>query len=381
MHTSGSILYTILEKVRAYLDLPDMDAKYDDSWIVRHVIAAATTLVMSRINMTTDAPIVLRFNVSLLQGVEHYILPPTVQEVWRIAKFDDSGRMVWDWSPEDEMHPWGPGWALDGNVLRIWPLPLTDEEVTVWYVPNASVTPHFSSGGSVQNFAFTTASWTEATKTVTKTGAFAEYEWTSGDYLVINAITGGATGTYVINSNTDNTLVLNTSPGAASANIGGYISNITSNKYITLSNQPLLGMTDRRENAYAGQVLRYLQPNKVWQERVIEAYNATTRLATLRNPITVFAAETAVYYEIMPPMHYALLETIAAWAAIKMGTIRKISQSHMANIVMQYQAEMKTIRDNQSNLQMRKPKHFKKDTIDNPNLNEPLALVAWQSWQ
>lgn len=51
--------------------------------------------------------------------------------------------------------------------------------------------------------ALATATWTEATKTLTEAGAFADYVYAAGDTLVIESGTGATPGVYAIASRTD----------------------------------------------------------------------------------------------------------------------------------------------------------------------------------
>lgn len=62
----------------------------------------------------------------------------------------------------------------------------------------------------------TAATWTEATRTLTKTGLFAEYAFAAGDRVYISGGTGATAGTYLVESRTSaNAIVLQTSIGAA----------------------------------------------------------------------------------------------------------------------------------------------------------------------
>ena len=71
---------------------------------------------------------------------------------------------------------------------------------------------HRRSTGSIT---FTGATWTNATLKITKTGAFTNYTYTSGDTLVITAGTGATPGTYTIASKIDNNnITLTASIGA-----------------------------------------------------------------------------------------------------------------------------------------------------------------------
>ena len=48
MHSTGSIIKTYCEKVRHYLDDPDLDAKYDDNYLVRFFMSSACRLLFTK---------------------------------------------------------------------------------------------------------------------------------------------------------------------------------------------------------------------------------------------------------------------------------------------------------------------------------------------
>lgn len=68
----------------------------------------------------------------------------------------------------------------------------------------------------IETLTFTDGTWTESTKTLTKTAAFADYTYAAGDEIVISGGANATTGRYVVASNpTDNTITLEISIGAA----------------------------------------------------------------------------------------------------------------------------------------------------------------------
>lgn len=306
MHSSGSVIYTILERIRAFTDDTDVDAKYTDDYLTRHVIGPSITEIWSRVNQTCDNRIVLRMSIAITANTEYYVLPPIIQEVSRICKLNDGGSILWDWIPQTEMHPIGPGWAIESNTLVLRPFPVVDETLTFWFTPSFSVPVHYATDGAC------------------------------------NSTTSATT--------------------------------------FTLSSAPALGMLDKRENCYTGMILRFLGSGSVWQERVIVSYDTATRVATLRNPITNAGALTGLTYEIAPPMHYGMIEAVAASGAMTVGIMRKSSESQNQKLTVKLQQAIKTIRDNYSNLQLRTGKGFARNTIDNPNYDEPLS-ISYLNWR
>lgn len=85
-------------------------------------------------------------------------------------------------------------------------------------------------------FTLTTATWTEATKYLTKIGAFTSYTWVSGDRIYITGGTGITPGCYEIASKfDDNNLVLATSPSTAAIDLSA--ANITTSTGWTITLQ------------------------------------------------------------------------------------------------------------------------------------------------
>lgn len=79
---------------------------------------------------------------------------------------------------------------------------------------------------------FTAATWTAATKTLTKTGAFTNYTWRSGDMIYLSAGTGHTVGWYTIASRSSNdAIVLASATGLSGADNADTAANVTSATY------------------------------------------------------------------------------------------------------------------------------------------------------
>ncbi len=147
MHSSGSVLRTVCEKTRFYIDDPDLDSKYDDDYLVAFVMPPVMEEVLSRVNMMADNPIRLRHNVDVVKGQETYILPPCVRQIYRYSVLDDQGHTIEEALPRGEFNPRGPGWAIEGNELTIRPFPQASRTVSISYIPSGEVHPVFASTG------------------------------------------------------------------------------------------------------------------------------------------------------------------------------------------------------------------------------------------
>jgi hypothetical protein len=298
MDSSESFLKTTVERVRAYLDDGDFDAKYNDAYLVSHVIMPSMVDVQSRLALNASNNVLLRFNLSLVANQESYVLPPCVGEILRVVKYNDpnDGTVATEWRPRNHFSLGGPVWILEGSMISFRPFPTQNEDIVIEYSSNGDMRPH--------------------------------YHLHSGGTDVNNA----------------------------------YLATTTTFKF---ADTPTLGMRDKRLHAYAGQTLR-LYGSVYHEERIISAYDASTRTATVSRPFTLTAA-TNYSYEVCPPNSQAYVEAVTLASAIKLGTWRKVSQSHHALLIEQYRMAIKTITDNLSNMQARTGKSWTKDTPDNPD--------------
>jgi len=311
MDSTGSFLKTVLERVRGYLDDSDFDAKYQDQFIVQHVIMPALVDVWSRVSLNADNPVMLDYVITLVENQECYVLPSCVGEVHEVVQMASSqsnGQPVNEIIPRHRMAVGGPNWALEGNMLCFRPFPSGVTGITpftIRYTSNGDMSPHYC------------------------------------------ALTTGAGG--VLNAG----LLTFTLP--ADVGSGG------------------LGLVDQRENCYAGQILRLLNKGAGFttrEERVVASYDPATRICTLRRPFTTNIAGNYAY-EIAPSRSQGMVEAVAIACALKLGTWRKCSQAQMGMFTQQYRSAIKTIGDNMANMQMRTGKSWAKDTRDNPNYWSP----------
>lgn len=302
--SSNSVLKTVIERIRGYLDDPDMEAKYSDDYVIRHVVQPAFASVMSRVNNSATNPVLQRLSFPLVQNQQYYQLPPCVGEVWRLAILDTGGNVIQEAIPRNMYNVRGANWMVEGNLLSFLPYPDANyAEVELWYCP-------------------------------------------SGDYQPFHCATPGAGAT--LNANKDQVT-------------------------FTLSSLTITGAIDRRPSAYVGQMLRLLPTANtgVIEERMIATWApnqavAGQWIATVRRPFTHAAAGNLSALEVAPEGSEPLYEAIAAAGAMKLAGYRKVSGEHFGMIQAQYRDAMKTLMDHYSNIQMRTPKAFEKDTVDNP---------------
>lgn len=305
--SSNSVLKTVIERIRGYLDDPDLEAKYSDDYIVRHVVQPAFASIMSRVNNSATNPVLQRLSFPITKNQQYYQLPPCVGEVWRLAILDQSGTVVREAMPRNLYNIRGQNWQIEGNLISFLPYPEDNfADLELWYCP-------------------------------------------SGDYQAFYcpAPGGGAS----LNANKDQvTFTLS-----------------------TLSTAGIVGAVDRRPSAYVGQMLRLLSTSNtnVVEERMIATWEPNGSvpgqwIATLRRPfIHATGGANLPAFEIAPEGNEPLYEALAAAGAMKLAGYRKVSGEHFGMIQAQYRDAMKTLMDHYSNIQMRTPKAFEKDTVDN----------------
>lgn len=147
----------------------------------------------------------------------------------------------------------------------------------------------------------------------------------------------------------------------------GTLARVDGTARIELALTPTLGLLDRRENAYAGQVLRILSTSPApIGERLISRtyYEASKWYAEVDDDFPSDIADGSITYEIVPSGDSAFWEATSFWAALKLGG-KHLSDSFRGHLTIQYRAAIKTIGDNLTNIQGRMPKSFEKDTLDN----------------
>lgn len=148
MHASGSHIKTILEQIRFLVSTPTTD-RFNDEYLTRYALYPAYAQCLGQLSLSRDDYLCLRFDITLEDGTERYLLPPIVEEVVDLAKLDTDGHYEKWFDPRSEKHSRGPGWKIEGNTIVFRPFPTSAEEWSVWYVPSQDATCHFAVDGVV----------------------------------------------------------------------------------------------------------------------------------------------------------------------------------------------------------------------------------------
>jgi len=137
---------------------------------------------------------------------------------------------------------------------------------------------------------------------------------------------------------------------------------------VKLASAPSMGMLDRRDNAYAGSVLRMIPSSGVVEERLITAYNPSTRVATLSIGLTHASVGASKAYEVVPwAWGQPVWDAVAVRAAIRIATWRRTSEGVIRQLQMELQRCMKTAYDGFNHVQMRVSKGYDRNTVDSPS--------------
>lgn len=321
MHTSGSYLYTIVNQARFYLDEVTVDAKYPDAFIVNNLLYPVMSDVLARLNLNQDNPIVVRHPIPLVTNQENYLLPPTCQEIWRLAFMDESGNVLREWFPRGQYNPSGPGWSIEGNELAVRPFPTTAETISVWYVPTASVLCHYGTG------------------------------YLHGDELVLD--------------DTPTLGMLDKRPNAYAGQVLRVLGHTWQERIIL------------EHEAKQRRVTVRVPFEEEFEQTSSQSTGSTG--GTFSGSSTSSGAFTTsnwsssdpgyahtVTYEIAPVYIAALWEAVSCGVAVKLAVARGMKQDKISMLEREYRKAMKTIMDNLANLQMRAPKGIDRNTVDHP---------------
>jgi hypothetical protein len=150
MHTSQFAIRTIIDKIRAMVEEPDINAKYTDDFILRQYVGPGMGAVSARLNLTSDTRVFLNFDFQVTD-TRNYTLPPGVASVVALYFLDQSGgteigrvraRTAW--------HHLGPGWRVEGNpgslTLAFTDDAIQDQWVRVVYTSTGDVPMHLGTG-------------------------------------------------------------------------------------------------------------------------------------------------------------------------------------------------------------------------------------------
>lgn len=146
MNSDQSVLTTLCTRIRMILDEVDVDGKFKDDVMVRHVLPPSIENVFARLNMDRENPIYLDYSFTTDTTVNYYVLPPNIQEIERIVQLDSQGFITAEIRPRSRLDWRGQGWSIEGNELMFDPLPTSAATWHILYIPAGLMFPHKGTG-------------------------------------------------------------------------------------------------------------------------------------------------------------------------------------------------------------------------------------------
>lgn len=149
---------------------------------------------------------------------------------------------------------------------------------------------------------------------------------------------------------------------------------------VTMADSPTTGALDLRANGYAGSILRIL--SATWdsasphtQERVISAYDATTRIVTVSPAFDPVPASGTLTYEVVP-MLYNLLEMVVCFYTASMLLAIEGPPKKQVAVEKKYAEMQRALRLRVSNIENRVGDRFEHDTPENRSYG-PWSVGFW----
>jgi len=308
MHSSGSVLKTITERLRSYLDEPS--SKWTNDHLVRHVITPEMVNVLSRLELNAQNPIIFRADIAIEKGTEYYQLPPNAGAILRVAELDSEGRLARDWEPRNERHPRGPNWALEGNTIAFRPFPTQDwTNMQVWYTPSGDFLPHYSETGVLKEVG------NQVKRLELGTATLGEVDRRANAYV-------GAT-----------LRLLPDSPGVIEERVISAHAPEATTPYVDVRLP-----------------FDHIRNTGSWSGSSSSAEESS-----------------AMKYEIVMPGMQSMATAIAASGAMHLGVYKNITEKQYGYLRVEYKKALKSAGDRLANMNMRKPQHYDPHTLDNPN--------------
>lgn len=139
---AGGFLRRIINIVRKAVDQPAYNAKYQDTDLIE-MMTVQWPLLWTDFKLTAEDYPIVRYDIEVVADVQEYFLPPSVGEIVRVYKVEESsGLPQWEIAGSSFFNPAGPGWTIEGNILRLTPKWKQGETLRIEYIPSGEVSPH-----------------------------------------------------------------------------------------------------------------------------------------------------------------------------------------------------------------------------------------------
>lgn len=143
--SDGFILDGVLEKTKSYVDVPDVGARFSDSWIISHEISSALTDVLHRVSHWASDEVLLSYDITTVVNQKDYVLPPAIRSITRLVAVDAQGNEIGQSLPRHRDHPLGFDWEIQGNSIVFENNPSSVETYRIYYLPMGDIALHSDS--------------------------------------------------------------------------------------------------------------------------------------------------------------------------------------------------------------------------------------------
>lgn len=315
------------EQVKRFADYPAATTKITATEILEDLRAAHAAIYEEFAMAIGDESDLFRATCSLTltDGQEYALLPATYRKFKSLALWDSD--KVTKLATRKHSIDGSTGVIVIPQSRRMRFLPVVQQqEVGAWELEFEAgpIELHYGNPAPFLTVA-APATFTNATKTLTKAGAFANYTFKSGDIVKITAGTGVTLGRYNIASKVDaNSITLTADIGGANpADVAG---DVYKCDVLILDTTPAEGQYYARDNYYTGATFYIVSGPGIEQYADCGAFSATGAKATLVAGMEfVDVPDSTSVYEIRPfiPGPAGHFDEIIAWrACLKYRRIR-----------------------------------------------------------
>lgn len=139
----------LIALVRKFVDDPAINPKWSNADILALCRKSWQQLWID-LNLSADNPITVRMDIEMTADVQEYAIPPTVGEILRLSAIEPVSDLArWEVVPKSRYNPYGPGFMIEGNLIRLTPKWVFGDVMRFEYIPSGDVCPHEGTGSAV----------------------------------------------------------------------------------------------------------------------------------------------------------------------------------------------------------------------------------------
>ena len=137
-----SFLTRGIAQVREALDEPELNAKYSDTAIIRHM-ELAYPLILGEINRNSQTPVVAKYMVSITNNTAQYTLPSSMGSIYAIYEETTEGTRVF-FDSRSRHNPYGRYVWIEGTTLNVQGSGILSvgTELIIEYIPSGVAQLH-----------------------------------------------------------------------------------------------------------------------------------------------------------------------------------------------------------------------------------------------